>query len=234
MSTRVGGGGLGHLLNPFGPEWPRGSGAVDSIGSQLQGALFGKSKPPLLDPAHYPLLWAQLMRLMRDGGRIANMIGEPAASYRAALADSPTAMIDAEGLIYFGAGLLKQYEGCLDVLVGILGHEIGHRPRRWGGLRVSGEPTRQALLELCRQAEDEADTIAGLGLGELQRSPEPLVRFLIENEDRVRPHPEYYPASVRARTIVAAHGSRSFRVRFRKALSPALAREGARLHLGDF
>jgi hypothetical protein len=234
MTThRVGGGGT-NLLNPFGPQWPRARpGEVATVGQQVQQQLFGGIKPPILDPAHYPQLMAQLLLLQKYRRKITSMIGDDEDEYPMVLADGTIAMIDSEGRIYMGASFLGSQANAPGVLVGALAHEIGHRPKRWAQYRVERDLTREEMQAICREEEAKADAFAGTALAEMGLPPDPLINFLISIEDK--PHPEYFPVDVRAEIIRDAHKSRTFRAELRKKMFPALDRmTSPKNHLGDF
>jgi len=124
--------GISTQLNPFGPQWPTGkSGEAPSIGQQVQQTLFGKSKPLVLDLAQHPQLADMLAVLRKYVRKMARMAGDEEDDYSLALADGTIAMIDAHGVIYIGAGFLAAFRNKLEVLVGAVAHEVGHRPKRW-------------------------------------------------------------------------------------------------------
>jgi hypothetical protein len=222
-------------LNPFGPDWSTGQAPVAeaaSVGQQMQAKLFGKAKPPLLDPAHFPELAGLLAQLGVFKRKLAVMAGDKDEDYLLALADGTIGMIDELGVIYLGAGFLRSCGGALDVLVGVLAHEVGHRPRRWEQYKSKQQLTPEQLMELCRHEETRADMFAGKALAELSLSCEPLVEFLQKSEDG--PHPEYFPAAVRGEVIREAFEGRSCRVENRRKTFPEFDRMTApKGHLGD-
>jgi hypothetical protein len=232
-TQRIGGGGT-NLLNPFGPQWPRGrSEEIRTIGQQVQNVLFGKTKPPILDPSMFPHLLRKFQVLKKYRRKIASMIGDAEDEYPMVLADGTIAMIDGDGRIYLGAKFLEEEGDDPDVLVGTLAHEIGHRPKRWGQYRVERDLTKEEMQAICREEEAKADAFAGTALAEMRLSPEPIVEFLRAIQDK--PHPEYFPVDVRADIILEAHKSRAFRAEMRRKLFPHLDRmTSPKNHLGDF
>lgn len=226
--------GVTSQLNPFGPQWPTAKAEkAATAGQQVQIALFGKPKPPVLDPARFPQLAAQLRLLNRYRRKLATLAGDDENDYRLALADGTIAMIDEAGTIYVGAGFLESFADQPEVLVGALAHEIGHRPKRWNGYRGRGPLSPEALAELCRHEETRADLFAGAALAEMEMSCEPICQFLIAVEEG--PHPEYFPATVRADVIRDAYRRRSFRTETRAKLFPDYHRAAAaKGHLGEY
>ena len=63
-----------------------------------------------------------------------------------------------------------------DVLVGVLAHEMGHRPKRWGEYMEEPPVSRRASLR--RHEETRADIFCAKALAELGLQVEPLVAFL--------------------------------------------------------
>jgi hypothetical protein len=225
---------MSNLLNPFGTQWPSARpGEVVSVGRQVQQTLFGGVKPPLVDPAHYPMLAAQIALLKKFRTKISTMAGDDEDEYPMVLADGTIAMIDGDGRIYLGVRFLAEHGDEPAVLVGALAHEIGHRPKRWSQYKVPRELSREELQAICRVEEAKADTFAGMALAEMHLPADPIVEFLRTIEER--PHPEYFPAKVRGEIIRDAHASRAFRAEFRRKMFPHLDRmTSPKNHLGDF
>ncbi|MEE2960427.1 MAG: hypothetical protein VYA34_06750 [Myxococcota bacterium] len=234
MSVRVGDG-ISTQLNLFSQEPQTSSKASQTpeIGSQVKAALFGKPKPTILDPAKFPQLAAQLRLLRRYKGKLAAMGGDQEEDYDICLAEGGIAMIDESGMIYVGAGFLEAYKMHPELLVGVLAHEIGHRPKRWDEYKTERELTREELEELCRHEETRADIFAGKALAEMDMECEPLCEFLLEVGGQ--PHPEYFPAEVRASVVRDAHEGRAYRSENRKKLFPEYDRMNApKGHLGEY
>ncbi len=233
MSTRIQGG-VSTQLNPFGPQWASGrAGEAPPIGQQMQQVLFGRAKPPVLDPGLHPELVAVLQALGRFKRKIATMAGDQDEDYELVLADGTIAMIDADGRIYMGAAFLAAYAEHPEVLVGALAHEIGHRPKRWSEYQKRHQLSREELEALCRHEETRADIFAGKALAEMGLECEPLVAFLQQVEDK--PHPEYFPAKTRGEVIREAHAGRSYRSQNRKKLFPHFDRmTSPKGHLGEY
>ena len=126
--------GMSTQINPFGPDWSRFSqkvGEATSVAEQVEDALFGKHKPPLLDEDEYPEAAEILAKLDKYRRKIAIMTGDPESDYCLQLADGTVAMIDAHGTIMVGIRFLMKFKNNMPVLVGAIAHEIGHRPKRW-------------------------------------------------------------------------------------------------------
>jgi hypothetical protein len=222
-------------LNPFGPNWSGASraGEAPAVGSQVQQALFGAAKPPVLDPARFPQLAEQLKLLARFKKKLAVMAGDAEEDYDIQLADGTIAMIDERGTIFVGAGFLAAFGEKPEVLVGVLAHEIGHRPKRWNEYRTKRQLSREELEMLCRHEETRADIFAGKALAEMGLDCEPIVAFLKSVQDK--PHPEYFPAEVRADVIRDAHAGRRYRAKARRSMFPEFDRmTSPKGHLGEY
>jgi hypothetical protein len=233
MSTRVEGG-LSTQLSPFGPQWPTAkAGEAAPIGQQVQQALFGKPKPVVLDPAQFPELAAALRLLRKYRKKLATMAGDAEGDYEVVLADGTIAQIDEQGTIYMGARFLAACKGRPELLVGVLAHEIGHRPRRWNSYRKPRQLTRDELDTICRYEETRADIFAGKALAEMRMSPDPMIEFLEAVQDK--PHREYFPAEVRAEVIRDAHAGREYRADNRRKMFPGFDRmTSPKGHLGEY
>lgn len=233
MSSRISGGLAAR--NPFGPSWgstrAQQSGSTGSVGQQIQNELFGKPKPKIVD-ADDANLTAQLARLQAYRKRLARLAGDSEEDYDLTLADGTIAMIDGEGLIYVGRDFVLQHQDQIDVMVGVLAHEIGHRPKRWNEYKQEQVLTREEREQLCRTEETRADYFAGKALAQLGMRCEPLIGFL--RAVQTQPHPEYFSADLRAEVIREGFQDGRRQARNRKAFFPELERmRGARLDLGE-
>lgn len=209
--------------NPFGPNWGKStqSSQPTNVGDQMQQTLFGKKKPPIVD-ADEAHIAAQMARLHVYRKRLARLAGDDEDDYDLVLAEGTIAMIDAQGLIYIGKNFLENHMDQLDVLVGVLAHEIGHRPKRWAEYRGEEARSKEDAEELCRLEETRADYFAGKALAELKLRPEPLIRFLADIQ--VQPHPEYFSAKLRADVILEGFGDGDRQASDRKKFFPEFAR----------
>ena len=233
--TRIGSGGINTQLNPSGPQAQASgqSAQAAEVGQQVQKTLFGKPKPPVLDLAKFPHLAEQMKLLHRYRKKLATMAGDEEDDYDLCLADGTIAMIDEEGLIYVGAGFLEACKDNPEVLIGVLAHEIGHRPKRWREYDTRRQVTREEMQALCREEETRADIFAGKALAEMNLSCEPLADFLSEVQQK--PHPEYFDAKTRGEVIRDAHAGRAYRSDNRKKLFPEFDRmTSPKGHLGEF
>lgn len=234
MTNRIGGG-VSTQLNTFSQQASASaqSKQTPEVGQQVSQALFGRAKPPVLDPAKFPQLAEQLKLLQRYKKKLATMAGDDEDDYDICLADGTIAMIDEEGMIYVGAGFLEACCEEPEILVGVLAHEIGHRPKRWKQYKERKELSVQELQALCREEETRADIFAGKALAEMNMSPTPIQNFLKRIQDK--PHPEYFDADTRAQVIEDAHAGRSYRSDNRKKLFPEYDRAAApKGHIGEF
>jgi hypothetical protein len=217
--TRVVGGGIAQ--NPFGPTWAKGTDQAQSLGHQVQNELFGRKKPKVLDQDDVDCS-AQLARLHAYRKKLARLAGDDEDDYDLVLADGTIAMIDADGRIYVGKRFLLENMHDVDLQVGVIAHEIGHRPRRWAEYRAQQPRTREELQKLCRTEETYADYFAGRALAELGLKVESLCSFLEKIEDK--PHPEYFPAKLRAEVIRDGFTDGKRKSDLRKKMFPELAK----------
>jgi len=222
-------------MNPFGPQWSSSTQKAKEnrpIGEQVQDALFGKRKPPVLDEDEFP----QVIGLMRklDGYRrkFAHQAGDSEDDYRLKLADGTIAMIDGKGNIYIGVRFLLKFLELPEVPIGALAHEIGHRPQRWNEYKTRKNLTKPELDKLCRYEETRADLFAGQAMAEVGLTVEPMIKFLKDIEEG--PHPDYFPANLRAQVIREGYREQKSKAALRKSLWPELDRKtSARYHIGD-
>ena len=222
-------------LNTTNLNTPNESQQVKPLGEQIQQTLFGRVKPPLLDPTNFPDL-AVLIRMMnRYRKKLATLAGDGEDEYDVVLADDIIAAIDENGTIFMGAAFLRKHQNQPEILIGALAHEIGHRPKRWKNARFKQRRnlTPMEMNALCQVEETRADMFAGRALAELGMSCEPIVEFL--NAVQVRPHPQYLPAADRAEIIREAHRGRAYRTSNRRKLFPGFHRWVDPIgHLGEF
>ena len=207
--------------NPFGPQWATQSKQAESVERDVQNQLFGKRKPPIISSEDAEIS-AQMARLHAFRRKLARLAGDQEDDYDLVLADGTIAMIDQEGLIYIGIQFLKQYADHVDVLVGVLAHEIGHRPKRWASYRHDKPHTKEEAEKLCRLEETRADYFAGRALAELNLQCQPLIHFIEVITDR--PHPEYFSPKLRGEVILEGFQDASRRRQNRKKLFPELHR----------
>lgn len=218
--TRIGGSGISGK-NPYGPTWTTGAKQAESLGHQVQDELFGKKKPRELDPDDATIT-ALLARLRAWQKKLARLAGDDDDDYRLALAEGTIAMIDARGKVYVGKRFLLAFADDVDVQVGVLAHEIGHRPKRWAEYKSAAPRSKEELERLCRTEETYADYFAGRALAELGLQVEPLCRFLTQVAEL--PHPEYFAAPLRVEVIKDGYADGRRKQELRKKMFPELAR----------
>ncbi len=196
MATRVPGGGV--TKNPFGPTWVRGEGEPQSVGDQVQDNLFGQGRPKPIE-VDDPTCDRLMARLHAYRKKLARLLGDEPDDYDLRLAEGTIACIDKHGIVYVGRDFLLEEADHLDLQVGVLAHEIGHRPQRWAEYRGEQPRTPQEVTDLCRLEETRADWFSGYALAELGLKPDPLCAFL--HRVQTQPHPEYFSAALREKTI---------------------------------
>lgn len=214
----------GVTRNPFGPSWGTaraGRSEGKTVREQVTSNLFGGKKPRVLDEDDAATA-ALMARLHGYRKRLARLAGDHEDDYNLVLAEGTIAMIDEDGLIYVGKSFLLERAHELELQVGVLAHEVGHRPKRWAEYKHERPRSKADVDKLCRLEETRADYFAGRALAELGMSPEPLVRFL--EAISVHPHPQYFPAHVRAEAIREGYRDGSRRADTKRRLFPELAR----------
>ncbi|MFZ9888136.1 MAG: hypothetical protein ACO3JL_11595 [Myxococcota bacterium] len=230
--TRIPGGGVSR--SPFGPSWSTGRatrGDGKSVGAQVQRRLFGQRKPPVIE-SDDPAVRTLLARLHVYRKKLARIAGDLDEDYDLTLATGTIAMIDEDGLIYVGREFLLAHERELDLQVGVLAHEVGHRPKRWQAYRDQQPLGRAELDKLCRVEETRADYFAGRALAELGLQVEPLIAFL--EAISVHPHPQYFSAAIRGDAIREGYEDGKRQSNNRRRFFPELARmTDARRDLGE-
>lgn len=206
--------------------------ATRSVGEQVTQSIFHRPRPMLLAASDYPELQALLVVLDKYRRRLAHFVGDADKDYALALAADGSAAIDAAGTIFLGANFLSAHGRNLEVIVGAIAHEVGHRPKRMRTLSLKRNLSVQELQALCLHEEIRADNFAGRGLAELQLSCEPLIAYLKAVD--APPHPEYLPFHERAKVIRDGHTSGKARAGVRQKLFPEFDRQtSARNHLAD-
>jgi hypothetical protein len=186
----------------------------------VRDSLFGRPKPRLLDED--PESAALMARLHVYRRKLARLAGDREDDYSLALAAGTIASIDADGKIYVGRDFLLGWADRLDAQVGVIAHEIGHRPRRWAEYRQDAPRTREEMEDLCRLEETRADYFCGWSLGQLALSVDPVCEFLLGIQ--THPHPEYFTADLRVETIRDAYGAGERKVKNMRKFFPELAR----------
>jgi hypothetical protein len=180
----------------------------------MQVLLFGKRPPKLVDKRKYPKLKKTLAKLGYIKDQIAEMLGRSGGDFSLELCEGENACINQDGQIAVGVDLLEKHQDDDDVLVAIMGHEMGHQPWTWPKTDVS-RMTRTQINSLCREEEAKADRFAGRVLAALDADPQAICLFLTAAEAFEDHKPQdYYPADVRASMIKAAFQRRT---RMRKA-----------------
>ncbi len=184
--------------------------------------LFGKRPPKLVDKKKHPKLKRALRKLEAVKEQIAELAGQAPNELSIALCEGGNASISRQGQIAVGVGLLEQYQGNDDLLVAVLGHEIGHQPWTWPDEDLS-HLNKAQLDALYREEEAKADRFAGKVLADLGASPDAICHFLEAAEAFEAKKPsDYYPADVRAKMIRAAFGRRNRSLRDAMAYYPGL------------
>lgn len=206
-----------------------------TVGEQVSQSLFSRPQPRLLDASEFPELAAMLVILNSYRRKLAQLVGDRDEDYALALAQDTIAAIDANGIIFLGVAFLQAHKHRIEVVVGALAHEIGHRPQRMRQLQlqVPRDLSPPELSALLLHEEIRADSFAGRGLAELGMPCEPLIEFL--RAVSILPHPAYLPIEQRAQVIRDGHAGRAFRAESRRKLFPEFDRHtAARHHLGEY
>ena len=232
MSISIRGGGAPTLHPGMSSANAQSSGQAQSLGQQVKSTLFAKAPPTVLDPARFPQLTKTMAKLGRMKGKLATMLGDESEEYELHLADGTIGMIDDQGRIFLGAKFLMDYQDEEDVLVGVLAHEMGHRPKRWGEYMEEPPKSREELEALCRHEETRADVFCAKALAELGLKVEPLVAFL--EKVQTTPHPCYFDAKTRGEVLKETHAERAYSLEQRRKLFPEMDRMRSPAgHLGE-
>lgn len=207
--------------------------AMDAPG-ELQTVLFGSQLPKIVDAGSYPQLAEQLAWLRRHKTKLAAFVGDQDSDYDVALAEGLAACIDRNGTIYIGVALLAL--ATPELMLGVLAHEVGHRPKTWQSYRRKEPFTRAELLQMARDEEAKADRVAGRAIAEFQITPDDLCEFLRVHGNFEKPPENYYPVAVRIAMIRQAFASGQARGNAAKKLFPQFEKEtSARnlIHTGE-
>ncbi len=194
----------------------------------LNVLLFGKRPPRLIDPRRHPKVGKGLKKLEHAKDQIAELAGHLGQELSIALCEGNNACISRDGQIAFGVELLEHHQDNDDLMMAILGHEIGHQPWFWpeGDL---GPMTQKQLDALFREEEAKADRFAGRVLADLKADPKAIGAFLKAHAKFEAAKPsDYYPADVRAEMIAKAFAQRKTDLESR-VLSPAMKRRMSEL-----
>ncbi len=185
--------------------------------------LFGKRPPRLVDWREHPRLRKALRKLSALKEQIAELAGQSPDELSIALCEGGNASISRQGQISVGVELLERHGGDDDLLVAMLGHEIGHQPWTWPEGDLS-HLSRKELDALYREEEAKADRFAGRVLADLGGNPGSICKFLLEAHSlEARPPSDYYPAPQRAQLIQQTFARRSRTLRDALAHYPELA-----------
>lgn len=164
--------------------------------------LFGKRAPKLVDKRKHPKLRKGLARLEDMKEHISLLMGRQAGEFSLELCEGDNAFVSRDGQVAFGVELLEEHQEDSDLLLGVLGHEMGHQPWDWPTGDMS-TLTKAQLDALYREEEAKADRFAGKVLAELGASPESIERFLLTHAKgfEEKQSNDYYPVGVRIAMI---------------------------------
>jgi hypothetical protein len=165
--------------------------------------LFGKRAPKLVDKRKFPKLKKGLKRLEDMTEHIALLVGRNGErEFDLQLCEGDNASISRDGQIAFGVDLLDAHQENDDLLLAVLGHEIGHQPWSWPGGSMASL-SKSALEQMYREEEAKADVFAGRVLAEMGGSTEAIEAFLRESAKgfEAKQNNEYYPVEVRIEMI---------------------------------
>ena len=220
-------------LPPRASESAKQTQAMDAPG-ELQTVLFGSVLPKVIDERGYPQLAGQLAWVRRHKTKLAAFVGDQDADYDVALAEGMAACIDRNGMIYIGVSLLAM--ATPELMLGVLAHEVGHRPKTWRQYHREQPFARKELLQMARDEEAKADRVAGRAIAEFQTTPDDLCEFLRVHGNFEKPPENYYPVDVRIAMIREAYAAGQTRGDAAKKLFPKFEKEtSARnlIHAGD-
>ena len=198
---------------------------VQTTAHPMSVLLFGKRPPRRVDARRYPSLKKALRKLRAIAGQVAELVGRDEDDFPVALCEGDNAAISQDSELFVGVDLLQGHERDSDLLLGIAGHEVGHRPWTWDRNAARGL-NRAQLNQLYCEEEAKADRAAGRFLADLGASPDPLCAFLEAHETfEGRQSPEYYPVPIRIRMIREAYARRMRERRLRRNIMGISGRE---------
>lgn len=186
----------------------------------MSSLLFGKRPPKLVDKKKHPKLRRSLSQLEDLSEHVALLLGRSSErEFTLELCEGDNACISRDGQIAFGVEFLEENQDDHDLLLGVLGHEIGHQPWSWPNHDLSAL-TKAQLDQLYREEEAKADRFAGRALADLGGSPDSLEKFLAKHGKGFEEQQsnEYYPVAVRVDMIRKAFERR----KRTKSRNPAL------------
>jgi hypothetical protein len=198
VKIRSSGAGASTLLSGQGTRLPIGNLNTHPISVLL----FGKRAPKLVDKRKHRKLRKGLARLEDMTEHIALMLGRRSEAFTLELCEGDNAFISRDGQVAFGVDLLAAHQDDTDLLLAVLGHELGHQPWSWPDGDLS-KLTKAQLANLYREEEAKADRFAGRVLAELGASTGSIERFLLLHAKgfEAQQSNEYYPAEVRVAMI---------------------------------
>jgi hypothetical protein len=241
--TRISGGGLGR--NPFGHVEAKRATQTETLQEQVEGELFGKRKPRPVDDDSAEAE-ARLARLSAWVKKLARFAEDDEGDYSVRLAKDTIAMIDGKGVIYVGVEFLAAHEDDTALVVGVLAHEVGHRPRRWAERKADKAKSKDELLQLCRLEETRADYFAGRALAAFGLDATPVCALLLAlDQPEVASEPgratpskkkqknhEYFPATMRVEVIREGFSDGRRQDSQKRAMFPELAKRAGKHDLG--
>lgn len=239
--TRISGGGLGR--NPFGHVEAKRTTQAETLHEQVEGELFGKRKPRPVDDDSAEAE-ARLARLSAWVKKLARFAEDDESDYSVRLAKDTIAMIDGKGVIYVGVDFLAAHEDDTALVVGVLAHEVGHRPRRWAERKGETAKSKDELLQLCRLEETRADYFAGRALAAFGLDKDPVCALLLaldvpdapetaaaQPKKKQKNH-EYFPAKMRVEVIGEGFSDGRRQDSQKRAMFPELAKRSGKHDLG--
>jgi hypothetical protein len=195
---------------------PQAVGTPVPTSNEIAKKSIGEVTPQIVNPADYPDLMNLLTqygvisrirrKLMTLSGRKGNVV----------LAKNTVGAADNKGFVYLGVDFLKENQGDTAVIAGVMAHEWGHLV---SNLIKHGYDhlTWDELFEIRREDEAAADSFCGRNLPLMGYSVEPIVRFLMQDKDKLGSH-KYYKPEVRADIIRRAAQTTQQRQNFSKRL----------------
>lgn len=198
---------------------PQAAGSGTPETDKISKKSIGEVTPQIVNPSDYP----ELVHLLTQFGAISRirrkLITLSGRKGNIVLAKNTVGAADHKGFVYLGVDFLKENQDDMSTVAGVMAHEWGHLV---SNLARHGYDhlTWDEIFEIRREDEAAADAFCGRNLPLMGYSVEPIIRFLMQDKDKLGSH-KYYTPQVRADIIRQAAQTTRERQSFSKRLFPS-------------